>query len=145
MENGKKTVTLTIGWIMLLVLGVLMTLGGLESLLFAYRSGNEAPAGVSMQELSRTNPELPVALRGRRATAATLAVTSGILIAWIAAVAYRRGERWAWWALLCSIGLGAGLSILRISLLGTRLGAGAAAFVLIWAIVALAISYRDMR
>ncbi len=145
MENAKRPVTLMIGWIMLLILGILIAVGGLGSLTFAYRSGDDAPAGVSMQELAKINPELPVALRGRRATAATLAVTIGILILWIAAVPYRRGEKWSWWALLSSIGLGAVLSIFRITFLGTRLGVGPAVFFLCWAIVALAISYRDMR
>jgi hypothetical protein len=144
-ETGKKSVTLTIGWVMLLVLGVLMTLGGLESLVFAYRAGNEAPAGVSMQELARINPELPVALRGRRATAASLAISCGILVVWIAAIPYRRGEKWAWWALLCSIGLGTTLSVLRVSALGTKAGAVAAGIFLTWLLLALAISYRDFK
>jgi hypothetical protein len=145
MENSGKSVTLKIGWFMLLVLGIVMTLGGLESLLFAYRAGNETPGGVSMQELAKISPELPVALRGRRATAASLAITCGILISWLAAVPYRRGEKWAWWALLSAVGLGALLSMLRVSALGTRAGVAGAGIFLIWLIVALAISYRDMK
>jgi hypothetical protein len=145
MENSGKSITLKSGWLMLLALGILMTLGGLESLLFAYRSGNEAPGGVSMQELSKLSPELPVALRGRRATAASLAITCGILISWMAALPYRRGEKWAWWALLCSVGLGALLSVLRISVLGTKTGIAGPGIFLIWLIVALSISYRDMK
>ena len=145
METSGKSVTLRLGWLMLLALGILMTLGGLESLLFAYRSGNEAPAGVSMQELAKISPELPVALRGRRATAASLAITCGILISWLAAVPYRRGEKWAWWALLSSVGLGALLSMLRISALGAKAGTAGPGIFLIWLILALVISYRDME
>ncbi len=145
MADEKKSITLTIGWVMLLILGLLMVLGGLESLVFAYRGGNEALAGISLQELAKISPELPVALRGRRATAASLAMTGGMLIAWIAATAYRRGEKWALWALLSAVGLGAVLSVLRISTLGTRAGTSTAAFTLVWLILALAISYRDMK
>ena len=40
-------------------------------------------------------------------------------------VPYRRGERWAWWALLVSLGLSQGLSLLRVPMLDTMHGAGA--------------------
>jgi len=145
MEAEKKSVTLTIGWVMLLIMGVLLAVGGLESLLIAYRGGGALIAGMSTQELTSINPELPAALRDRRATAATLSFTCGVLAAWVALIPYRRGEKWAWWALLCSVGLGALLSIFRIQALGTRAGAGTAAVFLAWLLLALAISYRDMK
>jgi hypothetical protein len=145
MENSGKSITLRIGWLMLLALGILMTLGGLQSLMVAYRSGNQALAGVSMQDLAKVSPELPVALRGRRATAASLAITCGILISWLAAAPYRRGEKWVRWALLSAVGLGALLSMLRISALGAKAGTAGPAISLIWLILALAISYRDLK
>ena len=145
MDASKKSITLTIAWLMLLLMGVLLALGGLESLLIAYYGGGELIPGMNSQELAAKNPDLPAALRGRRATAATLSITCGILVAWIASVPYRRGEKWAWWALLFSIGSGAALSIFRVQAINTRAGAGAAAIFLAWLLIALAISYRDMR
>jgi hypothetical protein len=143
-DDGKKPVTLTIGWVMLVIMGLLMAIGGAESLVIAYRGNGPLIAGMNARDLSPINPDLPAALRGRRATAATLALTCGLLISWIAAVPFRRGERWSWFALLSAVGLGAVLSMLRVPMLETRAGAGAAAIFLVWLILALAVSYRDM-
>jgi len=143
-DEGKRSVTLTIGWVMLVIMGALLAVGGVESLLIAYRGTGPLVAGMSSQDLAAVKGELPNALRGRRATAATLALTSGLLVAWIAAVPFRRGERWSWWALLSSVGLGGLGSILRVPMLETRAGAGVAVVFLVWLILALAISYRDM-
>ncbi len=145
MNDSRKSITLAVGWIMLLVMGALMALGGVESLMVAYRSGGPLISGMTSQELSAINPDLPSALRGRRATAASLSVICGVLVAWIALVPYRKAEKWAWWALLSSVGPGAVLSLLRMQALGTRVGAGVAGVFLVWLLLALAISYRDMR
>lgn len=145
MENQKKSITLRIGWIVLLALGLLITLGGLESLYVAYWGLGDAPAGVALSDLAKVNPDLPAALRGRRATAASLAITCGILLAWIAATAFKRAEKWAWYALLCAFGIGALLSMLRLSILRTTAGAATAGFALAVLVVALAVSYRDFK
>ncbi len=148
MENtagGRKPVTLTIGWIMLTVMGALLVLGGLGSLGTAYRTGNESIAGLKAQELAKIHPELLPALLGRRATAASLSLMAGMLIAWIASGPFRRGEKWAWWAMLTAIGLGAAMSLLRIPALGYNAGAVNAAVLLVWLLIALAVSYRDMK
>ena len=145
MENEKRSVTLKIVWILLIALGVLITFGGLESLYVAYWGMGDAPASVSLSDLAKVNPGLPAALRGRRATAASLAVTCGLLLCWIAAGPFRKGERWAWCALLCAFGIGSLLSLLRISAVGTTAGTSGPGFVLGVLIVALAVSYRDFR
>ena len=143
MPNGKRSITLTIGWIMLFVLGLLMTLGGLESLYVAYRAADNPIAGVSLARFAELNPEIPAALRGRRSTAASLAISYGILLAWIAAVPFRRAERWSWCAVGVSFAAGSLSAILRVPLLDTWSGAGSAAVALGIAVVALAISSRD--
>jgi hypothetical protein len=145
MSEEKGSGTLKAAWIMLLVMAAVLVLGGLGSLATAYRTGNESIAGFKSQDLARMNPELLSALRGRRATAASLSVMAGLLIAWIGTTAFRRGEKWAWWALLTSVGLGAALSLLRVMMLDLKLGAGNAAALLVWLVVALGISYRDMK
>ena len=145
MANETRSKTLTIGWVLLLILGILLAAGGLGSLAVAYRRSGDRIAGVELQRLAELSPDLPDALRGRRATAAVLSFTSGVFLVWIALVPFKRGERWAWRAVATSLGLGALLSILRLPMLDTRLGAGAAVFVLVWVVAALLDSYRDFK
>ena len=145
MENQKKSLTLSIAWIVLLVLGILMSIAGIGSLSEAYRGMDPFLAGVSYDQLATLNPEIPNMLRGRRATAASLAVTGGMLMCWIAATAFRRREKWSWYALLSSFGLGSILSILRVPVLGYSAGAETAGFFLVILVIALAVSYRDFR
>lgn len=145
MAEEKKSWTLTVGWLLMLVIGLLITLGGLESMSIAYRATQDRIAGVSLADLAKLSPDLPNAIRGRRATAASLAITSGLLICWVAAAAYKRGEKWAWYALLSSLGIGTILSILRIPLLGMSSGAGTPAVMGGVMLVALLISFRDFK
>ncbi len=137
--------TLKIGWLLLTAMGLLITLGGIESLVVAYRGADDPIMGVSMERMAELNPDLPKAIRGRRATAAFYATSCGLLVAWIATTAYRQRQKWAWYALLSSVGLGAVLSVMRIPLLDYTPGAQTAAAILVVLIVALAISYRDFR
>jgi lysylphosphatidylglycerol synthetase-like protein (DUF2156 family) len=145
MDAERKSLTLTFGWLLLMALGLLITLGGLEAMFVAYFGSTDSISGVSVQTLAQLNPDLPKAIRGRRATAAFYAISCGILLAWVAATAFRRRQKWSWYALLCSIGVGAILSILRIPLLDYRAGAEAAGSILVALLLALAVSYRDFR
>ncbi len=88
MDSEKSSVTLKIGWILLLLAGLLMTLGGLESFAVAYWGADDLIAGVSLEKLAQVNPDLPKAMRGRRATAAFYATSCGLLVAWVAVAAY---------------------------------------------------------
>jgi hypothetical protein len=144
-ENQKKSWTLTTGWIVLFILGLIIALGGLESLYVAYASVDNPVAGVSLSRLAEVHPDIPLMLRARRATAASLAFSLGILLVWIAFVPFRRAEKWAWWALGISFVLGSLLMLLRIPVLGTQSGIGQAIFTLVIVIIALAISYRDFK
>ncbi len=145
MENQKKSLTLSIAWIVLLVFGILISLMGIGSLFEAYRGTDPFLAGVNYDQLAALNPEIPNMLRGRRATAASLAVTCGMLLCWIAATAFRQREKWSWYALLSAFGLGSILSILRVPVLGYRAGAEVAGVFLIILVITLAISFRDFR
>jgi len=145
MDAERKSLTLTFGWLLLMAVGLLITLGGLEAMFVAYFSSDDSISGVSLQALAQLSPDLPKAIRGRRATAAFYAVSCGILLAWVAATAFRRRQKWSWYALLCSIGVGAVLSILRIPLLDYRPGAETAGSILVALLLALAATYRDFR
>jgi hypothetical protein len=145
MDAERKPLTLTFGWLLLMAVGLLITLGGLEAMFIAYFGSDDSISGVSLQALAQLNPDLPKAIRGRRATAAFYAVSCGTLLAWVAATAFRRRQKWSWYALLCSIGVGTVLSILRIPLLDYRPGAETAGSILVALLLALAVTYRDFR
>src|ERR1044072_2420278 len=77
------------------------------------------------------------AFKGRRATAATFALGYALLMLPVILVPYRRGERWAWWALLISLGLSQLLSLARAIMLGTTAGVGAPATILAFSLLGL--------
>ena len=145
METEKKSATLTIAWVILLLMGLLMILGAAASMYVGFSGGDEVIAGMPSHALAQTNPELPLALRGRRITAACYALTCGVLISWIAVTAFRGRQKWAWYALLCSVGLGSVLSTLRAPLMDYKPGMQVSGITLIVLLIALAISYRDFR
>ena len=147
-ENARKSKTLTTSWILLLVLGLLLVLLSLGSLSAAYQFfglQDVLVQGVSVHKLAEVDPRLPTIIRGRRATAASLSLSLGILLAWIAATAYRRGERWAWPALLVSVGVGTIVSLLRYVILQTTVGLLPAGITLGILVVALLIAYKDFH
>lgn len=144
MEAARPSWTLKASWILLMLLGILIALGGVASLTVAYR-GEERLGEVEMDRLEAIDPALPGIVRGRRATSAALAFSLGSLTAWIALTAYRRREKWAWQAMLFALGIGSVLSLLRIPLLNTTLGAVTATVALVWLLVALSLAYRDFK
>ena len=77
------------------------------------------------------------AVKARRATAATWAFGYALLGLMVVLVPYRRGERWAWWALLLSLGLSQLLSLLRAPMIGTTQGTLASSTILAVTLLAL--------
>jgi len=100
--------------------------GSLVSLAVAYSSIPDQIGPATLDELSVGRPEVAVALRARRATAAAYGAGFATLFLAIALGPYRRGEVWAWWALLAGTLVVSGLILLRVPLLGIQLGAAAA-------------------
>ena len=145
MTNGKTSATLRIGWVLLLLMALLLVVGGVGSLWVAYRGTGDAMAGTALYEAAKDNPDLLNSLRGKRATAASYALTCGLLLGWVTLTAFRKRERWAWFAVLTSIGLGAAGSILRYFVLDLSAGTSTAVATLAVMAVALAVSYRDFR
>ena len=125
-------------WILLLILAIAITAFAAGSTATAFGGGPEnlTPA-VSLDQLSGLGPDVATAIRGRRATAATWALAYGILACIVILVPYRRGEVWAWWALLLSFGLSQLLSIARVPLLGMSQGAGTSGILLALALLGL--------
>ena len=63
-------------------------------------AGYEGFTGRSWQELTTTSPAAAAFMRVLFRVYGAYVVATGLLAIAVAATAFRRGERWAWWALL---------------------------------------------
>jgi len=113
-------------WIFLTLAGGLTLLGSLVSLGIAYGSVQDQIGPATLAELSVGRPDVAIALRARRATAAAYGAGFATLFLAITLGPYRRGDVWAWWALFAGILVVSGLILLRVPLLGIQLGTAAA-------------------
>ena len=113
----------TASWVILLVVGALTLLGSLVSLGLAYGAARDQIGPASLAELSVGRPEVATAVRARRATAAAYAAGFATLFLAITLGPDRRGDVWAWWALLAGTLVVSVLILLRVPFLGIRLGA----------------------
>ena len=88
-------------WILLTLLGIAITLISLVSASRAYnRADDYGSSGIRVSEIAGGREDVTTALRGIRGTAAAMAAAYGVLFLTIVLVPYRRGDVWAWWALL---------------------------------------------
>ena len=126
--RGSKLLFMT-SWVILLVVSVAIVLLSAQSLWVAYSGGGDAliPGYTLTQIGEHAGEDAIKAFRGRRATAASWAFGYGLLALVVTLVPYRRGEKWAWWALLLSIGLSQLFSMFRVIAVGSSVGAGTAA------------------
>lgn len=117
----------TVSWILLTVAAALTLLGSLASLgvaYFAAPTADQVVPGTSVQALGAGagHPEITTSLRARRGTAAAYAIGYAVLLLVIVLVPYRRGEVWAWWAVLAGALTVFITYALRLPTLGTRQG-----------------------
>lgn len=126
-------------WVLLFVVLAAVALLSVQSLRIAYLGPQDnITTEYTLEQVRATAGEEAVkALRGRRATAATWALGYALLGLAVVLGPYRRGERWAWWALLVSLGLSQLLSLARVPLLVTKLGGGAPSVLLAVTLLAL--------
>jgi hypothetical protein len=109
----------TASWLLLALAGV-ATLGlSLVSAARAYGTYNDLIGGTSVSELSAGRSEVETAVRSRRATAAAYGAGFATLFLLISVGPYRRGDVWAWWALLAGMLVVSVLILLRVPLLDT--------------------------
>ena len=129
--KGSKLLFLA-SWVILLILSLFLTLGSAASMANAYfGETDQLSPGVTLEQIRAAGGEEAVkAFRGRRATAATWALGAALLAIFVVVIPYRRGERWAWWALLAALGLSQFLSLARAVILGTTFGTGTPAIIL---------------
>jgi hypothetical protein len=118
----------TASWVLVALAAVLTLLLSLVSFGVAYREARDefGMGGPTLSDVAAGKPEVATAIRARRATASAYATGWSILLLAVTLVPYRRGEKWAWWAILAATVIPTLLSLLRVPLLGTNLGAGTA-------------------
>ena len=118
----------TVSWVLIAVVAVLTLLLSLVSFRVAYSDARDefGVGGATVSDVASWNAEVATAVRARRATASAYATGWAILLLVVTLVPYRRGEKWAWWAILAAGVVPAALTLLRVPLLGTNLGAGTA-------------------
>ena len=135
-----------LSWIVLALVGALTLFGSLASMSVAYFQ-EEDPMGnvMPLSELAGDRADVATMLRARRGTAAAFAAGYGLLFLIIALVPYRRGDVWAWWAILLGTIVTSGIILLRTPVLGTNLGLGAANIPLAVCVVALLLDVSRVK
>src|SRR5262245_23657634 len=131
--------------VLLTIVGVLMLAGSFLSTGIAYRGSEPNVVPGSLRAAAADQPDAVVTLRGRRATAAAFSGAFAALFLVVALIPYRRGDVWAWWALLLSTGVLFVLSGLRVPLLSVRTGAEVTSIVFGVALIALLLDLRRLR
>jgi hypothetical protein len=110
-------------WIVLAVAAAAITLISLVSAAHAYRTGDDYGIGGSrVSKVAGGDAGLATALRGIRGTSAAYGAAYGVLFLAVVLGPYRGGDAWAWRALLVAGLTQFVLVLLRVPLLGTRLG-----------------------
>jgi hypothetical protein len=129
----------TASWVILLVVSSAIILLSLQSLRIAYSgSGDTLTQDYTLTQIAEQGGEPAAkAFRGRRVTAATWALAFGAMALAVVWIPYRRGERWAWWALLVSLGVSQLLSLARAIALASTVGTGAPAVLLAFLLLGL--------
>jgi len=136
--RGQNLLFLT-SWIILLVVSIAILLISAQSLWVAYSSGRDGltPEYTLAQIQEHGGEQAVKAFRGRRVTAATWAMAYALLAIGVVLLPYRRGEKWAWWLLLISLGLTQLLSLGRAVTLATITGTGAPSILLAFLLLGL--------
>ncbi len=133
----------TASWVLLAVMGAFVLFVSLVSTNLGYRGGYDI-GGISVEDVAAGRPAVLSALRGIRGTSAAYAGAYAVLFLAIVMGPYRRGETWAWWALLSALLTIAVLVVLRVPLLGATLGIGPALVQCAVGVVALLLDVRRL-
>jgi hypothetical protein len=133
-------------WIVLAVAGTAFILISLVSATRAYNKGDDyGIGGVRVSKVAAEREAVATALRGIRGTSAAFAAAYGVLFLAIAVTPYRRGDVWAWWALLAGSSTVLVIALLRVPFLDTTLGVSAGATQFTLTMVGLLLDVRRLR
>jgi hypothetical protein len=144
--GGSNMRKASVGILAVLGFGILVI--SLVSMVQAYFNnyaigGNDG--GVSVTKVGGGDEQLVKALRGIRGTSAAYAASFAALFLAIVFGPYRRGEVWAWWALLGATLLHTAIVLPRLALVGTTLGVSPSVNQLVVVIVALLLDVSRLR
>jgi len=131
--------------VLLAIVGALTLFGSIASASLAYRGGQDNIGPMSITELAGERPQVMTALRGRRATAAAFSGAFSTLFLLVVLFPYRRGDVWAWWALLASSAVLLIMSVLRIPFLHLNAGAETSGIFFGVTLVGLLLDVRRLR
>jgi hypothetical protein len=135
----------TTSWVLLTIVGALTLLASLISASLAYRGDYPiGAAGTGIEEVAAGRTAVLEGLRGIRGTSAAYAAAFAVLFLSIATGPYRRGEVWAWWALLAAVLALALIVLARLAFLSTPLGIGAALLTAGLSLLALLLDVRRL-
>lgn len=135
----------TTSWVLLTIVGAITFLVSLLSASIAYRGDYTIGAGLTpIEEVAAGRPAVLEGLRGIRGTSAAYAAAYAVLFLAIVLGPYRRGDTWAWWALLAGIAALAAIVLARAAFLSSRLGIGAALIPTGLALLALLLDVRRL-
>src|SRR5919199_5218101 len=110
-------------WILLAVLAVAITVLSLVSAAHAYRTRDDyGIGGARVSKVAGGDAGIATALRGIRGTSAAYGAAFGVLFLAVVLGPYRRGDVWAWKALLIAGLVHFVIVTLRVPALGTQLG-----------------------
>jgi hypothetical protein len=101
--------------------------------------------GVAVTKVGAGDEQVVKALRGIRGTSAAYAGAFAVLFLAIVFGPYKRGETWAWWALMAACLLHAAIVLPRLVFVGTTLGVGPAVTQVVVVIVALLLDVSRLR
>ena len=133
-------------WILLTVVGVAITLISLVSAVHAYRTRDDYGIGHSrVSKVAGGDAGVATSLRGIRGTSAAYGAAYGVLFLAIVLGPYRRGDVWAWKALLVAGLVQLLLVLLRIPMLDTQLGVAPAVTQVIPLVVGLLLDVGRLK
>lgn len=132
-------------WVILAVVGALVTLGSLLSAWLAY-GGADYPIGSRpLSEIASAHEGLGPALRSIRGTSAAYAAAYGVLFLAIVVGPYRRREVWAWWTILGGAAALAAITAARVLTLHVTAGLAAVLIQLAAVLVGLMLDVSRLR
>jgi hypothetical protein len=123
-EEGMSSKLRTTSWILLTVVGTLILVGSLGSAGLAYSRGEYPIGTVPLTEVAAGREGVATALRAIRGTSAAYAAGYAVLFLFVVVGPYRRGDVWAWWAILAGVLTVVLTSLGRVPFLGIPLGGG---------------------
>jgi hypothetical protein len=145
-------------WIVLTVVGGVWLVLSLFSANTAYRlPQSDTVGGHSFAPTARLRADgqpvptleasdaVKIALRARRGTAAAHSAGFATLYLCVVLVPYRRGDTWAWWAILGSMGVLLLVTLLRLPTLHTTQGLAVAAALFALSVLALLLDVGRLR